>query len=115
MPNNRKLTPQEENLLELLVQKSNSDFTDWKNEISVAEMNDGEMGSLKLFPKGISDSNRIFGKQVSEVAFHDSDGVMVIASLNIDSAGELFELDIWKTNFGKLIKFPDSPAQFDFK
>jgi hypothetical protein len=104
----RKLTTQEENLLEVLIVKSDCFFPDWKKEILAIEMNDGEMGSLKLFPKGILDSNRIFGKQVSEVTFLDSDGVMVIASLNIDSKGELFELDIWKTNFGKLNKFPAS-------
>ncbi len=52
-------------------------------------------------------SNLIFGKQISDFQFTDVDGVEVIASLNVDSDGNLLELDIWKTDFGKLIKLPD--------
>ncbi|WP_420885213.1 DUF6984 family protein, partial [Candidatus Symbiothrix dinenymphae] len=36
----------------------------------------------------------------------DEDGVDVIASLNIDDTGDLYELDIWKTDFSPLIKLP---------
>ena len=32
---------------------------------------------------------------------------LVIASLNVDVDGVLFELDIWKTNFEKFVKLPD--------
>ena len=70
-------------------------------------MDDGEMGSLYLFPKGEITEGRVFGEQVSDFQFTDLDGIEVIASLNIDENGELFELDIWKTDFSKLIKFPD--------
>lgn len=42
-----------------------------------------------------------------ETQFTDIDGVEVIASLNVDVDGVLFELDIWKTNFEKLVKIPD--------
>lgn len=105
---NRKPTIQEERLLELLVKKSSLVLPDnWKDSLLVRTMEDGDMGSLYLFPNGEIIENRILGEQVSEFQFTDLDGVEVIASLNIDTNGELFELDIWKTDFGKLIKFPD--------
>ncbi len=69
-------------------------------------MNDGEMGSLILYPNGITEVNRIFGNQISDYQFKDYDGVDVVVSLIIDTNGNLFELDMWKTNFEKLIHFP---------
>jgi len=105
---NRKPTLQEEKLIDLLIKKSSWVIPgDWKKWLMVRPMNDGMMGSLYLFPLGKIIAGRKFGKQISDFQFKDVDGVEVIASLNIDSDGNLFELDIWKTDFGKLIKFPD--------
>lgn len=105
---NRKPTIQEEKLLDLLVAKATVSFPEnWKENLLVCPMNDGGMGSLYLFPHGITNRKRKMGKQVSEIQFADQDGIEVIASLNVDEVGELFELDIWKTDFNKLIKLPD--------
>lgn len=104
----RKPTEQEERLLELLVKKSSVILSDnWKNNLVVRPMDDGEMGGLYLFPNGKIIEGRALGEQVSEFQFTDIDDVEVIASLNIDEDGELFELEIWKIDFGRLIKFPD--------
>jgi hypothetical protein len=108
MGSNRRPTPQEEQLLELLIKKSSLSIPkDWKDGLIVCSMDDGEMGSLYLFPQGKVIENRTFGEQVSDLQFADLDGVDVIASLNVDSDGNLFELDIWKTNYGELLKFPN--------
>lgn len=104
----RKPTAQEEQLLEYLVLTSTFSISmDWKNGLTVCPMNDGGMGSLLLFPNGKFVENRLFGQQVSEFQFTDADGIEVITSLIIDKQGRLFELDIWKTNFEKLIRIPD--------
>lgn len=101
-------TKTEEKLIELLIRKSSIEMPkDWKDGLLVCPMNDGGMGSLYLLPEGRIVSNRKFGKQISEFQFTDIDGVEVIVSLNVDSDGNLFELDIWKTNFKELIKLPD--------
>ena len=116
-------TKQEEQLIELLVHKSSLEMSeDWKNGLLVRPMDDGEMGSLYLFPQGKINESRKLGRQISEFQFTDAagitghgvgfqftdiDGVEVIASLNVDVDGVLFELDIWKTNFEKLVKLPD--------
>ena len=104
----RKLYLEEESLIEFLIKKSTLNFSeDWKQNISVSEMNDGKMGSLVLIPKGFVHKNRSFGKQISEYQSTDLDNVEVIVSLNVDKAGYLFELDIWKTDFSPLITYPE--------
>ncbi|HLP29253.1 MAG TPA: hypothetical protein VK147_11485 [Candidatus Didemnitutus sp.] len=105
---NRKPTILEGRLLDLLVKKCSKEIPDnWSDGLLVRPMKDGEMGSLYLYPKGIVNEGRIFGEQISDFQFTDSDGIEVIASLNVDINGYLFELDIWKTDFGKLLRFPD--------
>jgi hypothetical protein len=104
----RKPTIQEERLIEFLVKKSSITIPEnWKDRLLVRPMDDGAMGSLYLFPQGKGIEGRVFGEQISDFQFTDLDGVEVIASLIVDNNGNLFELDIWKTDFGKLLKFPD--------
>lgn len=108
MQYHRKPTHQEMRLLELLISKTSMTLpANWKENLLVRPMEDGEMGSLIIFPDGILDEKRIFGEQISEFQFKDQDGVDVIASLNLDNNGKLFELDIWKIDFNKLIRLPD--------
>jgi len=104
----RRPSPQEERLLEILIEKASKAFPfDWNVGLLVQTMEDGGMGSLHLFPSGIINEDRLFGEQISEHQFADEDGIDVIASLNIDGKGYLLELDIWKTDFSPLIKIPE--------
>ena len=79
------------------------------NGLVVAELNDGGMGSLSLIPKGVEGAARSFGQQLVLAEFTDSDGVPVSVALNLDGAGNLYELDIWKVNFSPLLNWP-APA-----
>jgi hypothetical protein len=95
-------------MLRLLVSRSTVPVEDaWEEGLLVAAMNDGGMGSLYLMPKSIALAHRIMGTQVSEFQFVDSDGVAVIVSLNLDEEGRLFELDIWKTDYNRLLSLPE--------
>jgi hypothetical protein len=109
MKDMRKPTVQELKLLERLVNMAlNTVSPRWKEDVFVVPMDDGGMGSLSLFPHGEATSkNRVFGAQVSELQFVDQDGIDVLASLHVDSQGEMFELDVWKTDFSQLISFPE--------
>ena len=97
-------------LIEMLLAKNSTSLVavdlNWKDNLLVSPMNDGGMGSLRLFTTGKFNSKAVFGQQVSEYHFYDKDGVKVIVSLNVDQMGCLFELDVWKTDFSKLIKIP---------
>lgn len=68
----------------------------------VEEMDDGGMGSLAFEPRG-----RRIGGAVSECQFTDADGVLVCAALNLDDAGFPLELDIWKVDFTRLVRWPE--------
>ena len=104
----REPTFQEERLLEHLIKISSSPIpANWNEGLLVSPMHDGGMGSLLLVPQRERRTERRFGKQVSEWQFHDQDGVTVIASLYVDTDGCLFELDMWKTDYSRLIRFPD--------
>ncbi|MDW3194242.1 MAG: hypothetical protein R8G66_17845 [Cytophagales bacterium] len=104
----RKLSQDERWLLEMLVQKATVKFpSNWSDNLLVKPLSDEGMGSLLLFPERVAvDDDRLFGEQISEYQFTDEDGIEVIASLNMDDEGKLFELDIWKTDFSPLISIP---------
>lgn len=80
---------------------------DLLDELLVAEMADGGMGSLSLVPKGLESTSRSFGKQLVLGEFADSDGIPVSVALNVDSQGRLYELDLWKVDFSPLSNWPD--------
>lgn len=105
--NKRALNRTEFLLLEYLIKKSAIAFpANWNDGLQVTPMNDGGMGSLTLYPKDINgEEERFMGDCISETMFKDKDGVEIIASLNTDSNGNLYELDIWKTDFSPLIEF----------
>lgn len=103
----RKATKEELGLLRHLINKVSLDVPcDWEKKIIVSPMNDGGMGSLSLKLGTFSTDNRVLGVLSSEYSFLDEDGIDVIASLYLDQEGNLFELDIWKTNFQPLIRIP---------
>ena len=106
----RKPTHKELNLICFLAKKGNRNVDEELNKIMVAPMNDGGMGSLVIFYDENDNemADRHFGKQLSECTFMDKDGTQVIASLNLDEDGNLYELDIWKTDFSALIDLPEA-------
>ena len=73
----------------------------------VETMNDGGMGSLRLFPPGTRGKARLFGRRVSSWEFDDLDGVRVLVSLVVDAEERLYELELWKSDFGRLLQLPE--------
>jgi hypothetical protein len=66
----------------------------------VTPLKDGHMGTLE-FNKGKGRFN-----DVVQVQYVDSDGVVVLITLTALPEGTLHELDIWKTDYSALRKFP---------
>jgi hypothetical protein len=102
----RELTGPERRLLALLLDRAGDG---WNRPgvirgIRAQAMSDGGMGSLRLSAPGTAKGLlRHFGGRISELQFKDTDGVTIIASLNVDDRGDLFELDIWKTDFTPVV------------
>ena len=71
--------------------------------LRVDAMDDGGMGS-HIFENSNPDAQ--FGEKVASCSFTDTDGTYVSVTLNLDQYGGLFELDVWKVDFSKLIKWP---------
>ncbi|HWO89998.1 MAG TPA: hypothetical protein VNL98_12705 [Gemmatimonadales bacterium] len=66
------------------------------------------MGSLLLrLPESV-EGPRQFRERVAELRFTDADGVEVLASLNVDQHLVPLELDVWKTDFSRLVHVPDN-------
>jgi len=82
------------------------EFEEQLARMKVQNMPDGGMGSLKFY-NGRERSLLEYGGKIAEAAFRDADGVPVSVTLNVDQAGELFELDIFKADGSPLIHYPD--------
>lgn len=107
----RHLRKPEIGLVSLLLGKAGDTGTllDRLGSLDVREMSDGGMGSLYFVSATKSPEQRRFGQRIAEVQFNDVDGVAIIASLNVDQDGDLYELDVWKTDYTPVIQLdPDS-------
>jgi hypothetical protein len=70
----------------------------------VRDLADGQMGSIE-FDENASHA-RHMSACIAEADYVDSDGVSVSIDLNVDQNGNLFEIDIWKVDFNRLLQYP---------
>ncbi|MEO9964596.1 MAG: hypothetical protein ABJF11_02335 [Reichenbachiella sp.] len=68
----------------------------------VDEYEGGVMGSIN-FTLGSSGD---YAGDVIQVEYIDTDGIRVLITLTQNSKGELLDLDFWKENFSKLLRYP---------
>jgi hypothetical protein len=108
MTNSRELTPSEHAVLAAVLRTATEpgELLTSLHGLQVVELSDGGMGSLLLIPQGADKSDRTFGKQVALGQYTDADGVPVSIAVNVDQAGQLYEMDVWKVDFSPLIKWP---------
>ena len=90
----RPPTDSENEVLNILLAKAKLKYL--ACDLKVESMEDGNMGSLKI---GFDYDLRRFGECVAEFEFKDCDQVAVLASLNLDTEGNLYELDVCKSDF----------------
>lgn len=75
------------------------------SHIYVEDADGGGMGGL-IFISG--KQGRKLGRDIASREFTDQDGTKVIATLSLDNFGDLYELDVWKTDFSRLLSFPQN-------
>ncbi|WP_036059263.1 hypothetical protein [Leptospira sp. P2653] len=104
----RSLKPEEKEFLLAIVDEDDGTSVglDPLNWIPVQELSDGHMGSIRFIHDPNEKTDRQFGRIWKEVWFYDEDGVIVFAAIILDKTGLVFELEIWKTNFEPLQRYP---------
>lgn len=105
----RFLSDDEKRLFIALINRSKKpeNLRPFVDQVVVEDMDDGAMGSIRLFVVSALNASRKMKSQASELQFHDTDGALVIASLYISEDGLPFEIDVWKTTSDSLIRIPD--------
>jgi hypothetical protein len=73
----------------------------------VVEMNDGGMGSLKFL--SVKNVKGVMQDEIARIDLRDIDGINLSIALNINTNGEISELDVFKGDFSPLKQFPVPP------
>ena len=92
----RKIKDKERKLIKSIVND--------KKEIPnlVKDLNDGEMRSISFDLK--NEFERF--ESIFKAEYIDSDKILVDIELTVNERGDLYELDFFKVDFGKLITYP---------
>ena len=103
----RTLRQEEVDLLRALLE-GNELGTTLSTKVRVRDLSDGGMGSIEFLSELLLE--RRHAKCIAEADYMDSDGVPVSIAVNVDQHGKLFELDLWKVDFGPLRTYPSPRA-----
>ncbi|MER2998824.1 DUF6984 family protein [Pontibacter populi] len=98
----RNLKDSEQNLIKHLIRISNKEGTFDIPEL-VEDLKDGKMGSIRFVS---SEPDRTYSSDLVQVEYIDEDNVPVIITLTIDNHQKFYELEFWKVDFEKLVRYP---------
>lgn len=105
----RKIKEEEIELIKFLLVKSNLDPNQFIISDMVDEYEGGKMGSI-----GLGKVGAVYESDIIQAEYVDLDGVEVIISLTKDTENQILDLDFWKVDFSKLLKYP-TPSELKFK
>src|SRR5436190_3582536 len=74
------------------------------DSIKAYDLSDGDMRSVKTMPQDDRETRRAV--PIASANYVDSDNVAISVQINCDETGRLFEIDIWKTDFSTIIRYP---------
>ena len=101
MNQTRKIRQNEKDLIQYLLQKLNLNVADYPINEEVFEYEGGKMGSISL-----NNNPDAYAGDLIQVEYIDTDNTPVMITLTHDTEGQLLDLDFWKTDFSKLLKYP---------
>lgn len=102
MNKTRGIRPDELTLVTFLLAQCGYTPEDFPVASIVSEYEGGIMGSINM--EG-SDPD-LYAGDLIQVEYTDTDGIEVIITLTKDMNNRLLDLDFWKMNFSKLIRYP---------
>jgi hypothetical protein len=101
MNQTRKIRQSERDLIVFLLEKLNLNLADYPINEEVFEYEGGKMGSISL-----NNNPDAYAGDLIQVEYIDTDNTPVMITLTHDTEGQLLDLDFWKTDFSKLLKYP---------
>jgi hypothetical protein len=102
MPELRPIKPEELNILSFLLEKINKKLSDYPAIDLVDDYENAAMRSI-----GIGNAElATFDGDLVQAHYTDTDGVAVIITLTKDTDNQLLDLDFWKEDFTKLLRYP---------
>ena len=101
MNQTRKIRQNEKDLIVFLLEKLNLNVADYPINEEVFEYEGGKMGSISL-----NNNPDAYAGDLIQVEYIDTDNTPVMITLTHDTEGQLLDLDFWKTDFSKLLKYP---------
>jgi hypothetical protein len=101
MNQTRKIRQNERDLILFLLEKLNLNVADYQINEDVFEYEGGKMGSISL-----NNNPDNYAGDLIQVEYIDTDSTPVMITLTHDTEGQLLDLDFWKTDFSKLLKYP---------
>jgi hypothetical protein len=105
----REIREEEIVLINYLLLKLNLEPQNYTLPNLVEEYEGGKMGSI-----GIGKPNAVYDGDLIQVDYKDTDGTDVVITLTKDTDNQLLDLDFWKVDFSKLLKYP-KPENLVFK
>jgi hypothetical protein len=101
MNQTRKIRENEKELIIFLLEKLKLNVADYPINEDVFEYEGGKMGSISL-----NNNPDAYAGDLIQVEYIDTDNTPVMITLTHDTEGQLLDLDFWKTDFSKLLKYP---------
>ena len=101
MNQTRKIRQNERDLIVFLLEKLKLNVADYPINEEVFEYEGGKMGSISL-----NNNPDAYTGDLIQVEYIDTDNTPVMITLTHDTEGQLLDLDFWKTDFSKLLKYP---------
>ena len=110
MNKKRALREEEKIIIQFLLSKLNVADIEYAISDTVEEYEGSHMGSINLNNPNAD----LYDKDLIQAEYSDADKIPVVLSLTVDKNNKLLDLDFWKFDFSRLVKYP-KPEELMFE
>ena len=102
MNTKRTIREEEKQIIQFLLAKLNTNEIEYPISIIVEEYEGSHMGSINLS----NPNTELYDSDLIQAEYTDADKIPVVLSLTKDKNNQLLDLDFWKSDFSRLVKYP---------
>ena len=102
MNTKRTIREEEKQIIQFLLAKINSTEDEYPISAIIEEYEGSHMGSINL---NNTNSDQ-YDSDLIQAEYIDADKIPVVLSLTKDKNNQLLDLDFWKSDFSRLVKYP---------